>query len=111
MLKKGGDLKKTDKIQTNKIVKKKPTSIYYSIQIGAFKRRLKPKSSFFKGEKFYFEKQFDNLHKYFIGRFSSIEEAKGENKRISAKFRNSFIVVMSNDEVIPLNQFKEVNNK
>ena len=36
---------------------------FYSIQVGAFSRKIPDGDSFFQDEQFYFEKQIDNLHK------------------------------------------------
>jgi hypothetical protein len=76
------------------------TGTYYSVQIGAFKNKLKPGSRFFKGEKFYFEKEINNLHKYFIGKFDTLEKAKQEKKRLDLKFKNTIIVTFKNNSVL-----------
>ncbi len=97
----------TVKIQTEKpeTIKSETTlqssySQFYSIQIGAFENKLDINSSFLKGEKFDFEKEIDNLNKYFIGRFSSLEEAEKEQKRLTKKFRGAFIVLFKNGELV-----------
>jgi hypothetical protein len=71
--------------------------IYYSVQIGAFKRKIKPNSPFFKGETIEFEKHIDNLHKYFIGNFDRYEEAEKERERLSKKFNGAFVVTFKNE--------------
>lgn len=73
--------------------------IYYSIQIGAFKRKIKPNSPFFKGETIEFEKHINNLHKYFIGNFDRYEEAEKERKRLSKKFNGAFVVTFKNEKL------------
>lgn len=84
------------------------TGPYYSIQIGAFSRMLSEGDSFFKGEQFYFEKQIDNLHKYYIGRFSELQTAKEEYKRLQLKFNKLFIVVFDDDKVYSLPQYEQI---
>jgi hypothetical protein len=81
-------------------------TFYYSIQIGAFKKRVKPNSRFFKGEQTGTEKQMDNLYKYFIGKFENYDEAVKEKNRLSEKFKGAFIVTFENDK-LPDN--KELN--
>ena len=76
------------------------TGTYYSVQIGAFKNKLKPGSRFFKGEKFYFEKEINNLHKYFIGKFDTLEKAKQEKKRLDLKFKSTIIVTFKNNSAL-----------
>ena len=73
------------------------TATYYSVQIGAFKNKLKPGSQFFKGEKFYFEKEINNFHKYFIGKFDTLEKAKQEKKRLDLKFKSTIIVTFKDN--------------
>jgi len=92
--------KKTAVTQTSTNNEKKLTTVFYTIQIGAFKKKLKPNSSFFKGEKFYFEKEINNLHKYFIGKFKTRDEAKREKKRLDKKFSNTIIVTFKGDSVL-----------
>lgn len=77
-------------------------SVFYSIQIGAFRKRVKTNSRFFKGEQFDFEKEINNLNKYYIGRFETYDEALEEKGRLATKFRGAFIVVFKNDQLIYL---------
>ncbi len=76
-------------------------SRYYSVQIGAFRRKLSSDSRYFEKAEFDFVKQIDNLHKYFKGKFKSIEAAKQEKERMKKYFRNPFIVIIQNNQVIP----------
>nr|WP_321354383.1 carboxypeptidase regulatory-like domain-containing protein [uncultured Draconibacterium sp.] len=80
---------------------------FYSIQIGAFSYALPPDDSFFQDEQFYFEKQIDNLHKYYIGCYTNEETARNEYKRLKLKFKELFIVVFDNGEVYNLYQYKK----
>lgn len=77
---------------------------YYSIQIGAFSRKLNPGDAFFKGEQFYSEKQINNLHKYYIGHFSDLKTAKKALRRLKSKFKKLFIVVIDNNKVYSVHQ-------
>jgi N-acetylmuramoyl-L-alanine amidase len=74
------------------------------VQVGAFTRKVNPESSFFKGETFDFEKQINNFYKYFIGRFSSLDKAIEERKRLEKKFRGAFVVGIKNGRVIDINE-------
>ncbi|QIA09784.1 SPOR domain-containing protein [Draconibacterium halophilum] len=85
---------------------KKTSQLYYSVQIGAFSRSLAENSKFLRGQSSYFEKQIDNLHKYFIGKFDTVEEAQKERKRLSSFYTNPFIVVFKDEKIIPYNEFK-----
>lgn len=97
------------KIQTLKIPSSKKINspltsdtIYYSIQIGAFKNRVNPNSKFFKGKPFDFEKQFNNFYKYFIGKFSSYEEAMQNIEKIRSKYKGAFVVGFINNKLLNL---------
>jgi hypothetical protein len=73
---------------------------FYTVQIGAFSKPVDPASSFFKGESFDFEKQIDNLYKYYIGRFDSPEKAVEARKKLELKFKGAFVVAFDNGEMI-----------
>ena len=82
---------------------------FYTVQIGAFSKPIERDSEFLKGEQFYFEKQIDNLHKYYIGRFNSLNDAIKERDRLKLRYKNAFIVVIENGEVTSVQNFQ--NNK
>ena len=84
-------------------------SLYYTLQIGAFKKKLRNNARFFKGKQFVFEKQIDNLHKYYIGKFTSLDEATKEKNRLKTDFKKAFIVAIINDNVIYLKDMKANN--
>ncbi|MGM0621984.1 MAG: carboxypeptidase-like regulatory domain-containing protein, partial [Bacteroidota bacterium] len=73
---------------------------FYSVQIGAFSKPVDSNSSFFGDESFDFEKQIDNLYKYYIGRFDSLEKAMEERKKIESKFKGAFAVAFDNGKMI-----------
>ena len=91
-------VKSTENENTDKL----DESIIYTVQVGAFTKKLNPESSFFNGETFDFEKQTDNFYKYFIGRFNSIGKAVEERKRLESKFRGAFVVGIKNGQVIDI---------
>jgi len=93
-------LKSTENEKTDKL----DEGIIYTVQVGAFTKKLNPESSFFKGETFDFEKQKDNFYKYFIGRFDSLEKAVEERKRLEPKFRGAFVVAIKDGQVIDINK-------
>lgn len=88
-----------DKSKTAAPAQKQEES-FYSIQIGAFRKKLKPDARFLKGLQFDFEKEIDNLNKYFIGKFVSPGEAQKELKQLQQKFRGAFIVRFENGELV-----------
>lgn len=73
---------------------------FYSVQIGAFKSRISKDASYFKKAPFDFEKQMDNLYKYFIGKFASETEAAKEQKRLAEIYKNPFVVRFENEQII-----------
>lgn len=81
-------------------------SLYYSVQVGAFRNKLRNNSNFFKGEQFVFEKQINNLHKYYIGKFYTFDEALREKNRLKSRFKNAFIVVIKNNKVLSVKDAK-----
>jgi hypothetical protein len=93
-------LRSSDKEKTDEL----DEGLIYSVQVGAFTRKVNPESSFFKGETFDFEKQINNFYKYFIGRFSSLDKAIEERKRLEKKFRGAFVVGIKNGRVIDINE-------
>jgi hypothetical protein len=80
--------------------------IYYTVQVGAFSKPLSKDSKFLQGEQFYFEKQINNFHKYFIGKYNTLEEALDALKDLKSRYRNSFIVVIQNENVLTLKEFQ-----
>lgn len=81
----------------------KTGSTFYSVQVGAFRKTLKPGSSFFKEMPFDFELQIDNLYRYFIGRYNSYNEAVKENEKIKKRYKGSFVVVFKNGKMLNSN--------
>lgn len=80
--------------------------IFYSIQVGAFKKALRKDSKFLKDQSFYFEKQIDNLHKYFIGRFTTYKDAEKELEKLNSEYASPFIVVVKDGNVMSVSEFK-----
>ncbi|MCA1760354.1 MAG: SPOR domain-containing protein, partial [Bacteroidales bacterium] len=80
--------------------------IFYSVQVGAFRDPLSQDSEFLKVEQFYFEKQINNFHKYFLGKYNTLQEAQDALKDLKTRYRNSFIVVIQNENVLTLKEFQ-----
>ncbi len=89
-------LPKDNNMQNNKASE----NIYYSVQVGAFSKKISKESGFFGKESYDFELQIDNLHKYFIGRFSTFSEALTEKRRLENIFNNPFVVKFENERLI-----------
>ncbi|RIH64045.1 carboxypeptidase regulatory-like domain-containing protein [Mariniphaga sediminis] len=83
--------------------------IFYSVQVGAFEKKLSRESDYFGDEPYDFEKQIDNLHKYFIGRYVTYKEALEARKRLEKKFRNPFVAKFENDQFIQIEY--RINNE
>lgn len=84
-----------------------PTYIYFSVQIGASKKKLNPTPSNFKGEEKIFRIQSTTLLKYFSGKFDNYEEAVQEKNRIQNKFPDAFVVAFENNELISVKKARE----
>lgn len=75
-------------------------NLFYSVQIGASKKKLDPSPSNFKGEKNVFRMESKEIIRYYSGRFANYEDAVNEKDRISQKFPDSFVVAFENNELI-----------
>ncbi len=82
---------------------------YYTIQIGAFRYKLDAGSNFLSGHVFYFEKQIDNFHKYFVGKYKTLDEAEKELKELSGRYKNAFIVVVNKEKIMRLDEFRAID--
>lgn len=94
-------LKNTTVVSPEKSVMK--NEVIYTVQIGAFPKKLNSDSSFLNGYHFDFEKQINKLYTYFIGRFSSQEEANKLKEKLSVQFKGAFVVAFKNDKLIDIN--------
>lgn len=101
------------KITTNETEtgEKEASTVFYTIQIGAFRKHLSKNSRFLAGHPFYFEKQIDNLHKYFLGKYKSYDTAKAELEKIRKQYKDAFIVVLIDDKIVSLHEFRNMNIK
>jgi len=98
----------------NKRIEKESSSVpnvFFSIQVGAFRKALRKDSKFLKDQSFYFEKLIDNLHKYFVGRYATLEEAKEEMGKLNSEYKSPFIVVVKDGNVMNLTEFNESDRK
>jgi hypothetical protein len=98
-----------DKMETKQVIAmskdithKSENGFFYSIQIGAFRKPLKPDSRFLKGEQFDYEIQINNLYKYYIGKYSSYKKAQAARGKLKLKFEEAFIVTFKNGNPMPL---------
>ncbi|WP_321997337.1 SpaA isopeptide-forming pilin-related protein [Draconibacterium orientale] len=82
-------------------VKKIPEAKFYSVQIGAFKQKKDKTSAFFKRRVFDFERQTDNLHKYFIGVFANKQDALKLKRELEKIYKNPFVVSIDGDDIQP----------
>ena len=78
----------------------KANEVFYSVQIMALTRKLEASPANFKGEQNIFLVEGQNLNRYFSGNFKSIKEAELEQRRISSKYPNAFVVAFKNNNLI-----------
>ncbi|WP_163323710.1 N-acetylmuramoyl-L-alanine amidase family protein [Draconibacterium mangrovi] len=91
----------------NKAPKQTADEVFYSVQIMALTKKLETTPANFKGEQNIFLLEGQNLNRYFSGRFKSIEEAGVEQRRISPKYPNAFVVAFKNNKLISLKKVSE----
>jgi N-acetylmuramoyl-L-alanine amidase len=78
----------------------KTTELFFSVQIGASKKKMDTSPSNFKGEKNVFRIDSKDVIRYYSGKFVNYNDAVNEKKRIEKKFPESFIVAFENNEII-----------
>jgi N-acetylmuramoyl-L-alanine amidase len=96
-----------NKAESDVLKEPNPTYIYFSVQIGASKKKLNPTPSNFKGEQNIFRIQSRTLLKYFSGKFDNYEDAVKEKIRIEEKFPDAFVVAFENNELISVKKARE----
>jgi hypothetical protein len=94
-------LKMKTKVASQKAENK--DEFYYCVQIGAFSKKIKAESSYFKSRRFDVEKQINNLYKYFVGRYSTLAEASKEQEKLRKHFKGAFVVAFKNGNQIYIN--------
>ena len=80
--------------------KQKTDDVFYTVQIMALTRKMEATPANFKGEQNIFRVEGQNLNRYFSGNFKTIEEAEQEQRRISPKYPNAFVVAFKNNKLI-----------
>lgn len=73
-------------------------SLFYSIQIGAFRREKSKESRFFINRPYDFQKHSNGFFKYYIGWFGSFNEAQRYLSQIKPYYKKYFIVAFKNGE-------------
>ena len=98
---------KTEPLKTNASAVASPVkttdTIFYSIQVGAFKSKVKPNSGYFKKGVIDFERKDDKYYKYFVGKYNSYDEAFLNIEKTQNKYKGAFIVIFRNNKLIYLN--------
>ena len=87
--------------------KVKTNNIYFSVQIGASKKKMDTSQANFKGEKNVFSTESKDMNRYYSGKFNNYEDAVKEKKRIEKKFPESFVVAFENNELISVKKAME----
>lgn len=85
----------------------KTSNIIFSVQIAASAKKMETTPSNFKGEKNIFRIDSKDKSRYYSGKFSSLQEAENEKKRIQGKFPESFVVAFENNEIISVKKALE----
>jgi hypothetical protein len=97
------DSARPDSVKIQQAETEKPISnVYYSVQVGAFKNKISKEADYFKEAPYDFEKQMDNLYKYFIGKFETLNEALEEQKILGKYYKNPFVVKFENERFIQI---------
>jgi N-acetylmuramoyl-L-alanine amidase len=92
----------------SKAVKEPKTgNIFFSVQIGASKKKIDPTPSNFKGEKNVFRTETNDMTRYYSGKFDNYEDAVTEKQRIEKKFPEAFVVAFENNEIISVKKAME----
>jgi N-acetylmuramoyl-L-alanine amidase len=87
--------------------KVKTNNIFFSVQIGASKKKMDTSPSNFKGEKNVFVTESKEMNRYYSGKFDNYEDAVNEQKRIVKKFPECFVVAFENNELISVKKAME----
>lgn len=78
----------------------KEKGIWFSVQVAALSSPKKVTAENFKGEETIFEQSDRKIHRYFSGKFETLENARKEKKRLQPKFSGAFIVAFENGKLI-----------
>jgi N-acetylmuramoyl-L-alanine amidase len=74
--------------------------IWFSVQVAALSSPKKVTAENFKGEETIFGQSDRKIHRYFCGKFESLENARKEKNRLQAKFSGAFIVAFEDGKLI-----------
>jgi N-acetylmuramoyl-L-alanine amidase len=96
-----------NKNESKTFTEPKSGSIFFSVQIGASKKKIDPTPSNFKGEKNVFRTETNDITRYYSGKFDNYEDAVTEKQRIQKKFPESFVVAFENNEIISVKKAME----
>ena len=91
------DKKRIDAI---KIKPEKQEEIWFSVQVAALSAQKEITPENFNGETNIFEQNSRKIHRYFSGKYNSLEKAQEEKARLQAKFCGAFIVAFENGKLI-----------
>lgn len=86
----------------NKVVQK--PDIIFSVQVASLASPVEIKPSNFNGESEIFMQNSGKTYRYFCGKYSTIEQAKAERKRLRSSFNGAFVVAFENGELIPVDE-------
>lgn len=74
--------------------------IWFSVQVAALSTQKKVIPENFKGEEMIFRQSERKIHRYFSGKFETLENAREEKNRLQPKFSGAFIVAFENGKLI-----------
>lgn len=95
------------KSEAETVKEPKTGDIFFSVQIGASKKKIDVSPSNFKGEKNVFRIESKEISRYYSGKFNNYEDAVNEKKRVEKKFLESFVVAFENNELISVKKALE----
>jgi N-acetylmuramoyl-L-alanine amidase len=74
--------------------------IWFSVQVAALLKQKEITPENFQNETTIFEQSSPKFHRYFCGKFNTIEKAREEKNRLQAKFSGAFVVAFENGKLI-----------
>ena len=83
-----------------KVTVEETNNIYFTVQIAASAKKIDTSPSNFKGEKNVFRIDFEDVTRYYSGKYKNYNDAVNEKKRIEKKYPQAFIVAFENNELI-----------
>lgn len=103
-----------DETQTTKPISVKKSAgkeeLFYSVQIMALKQKIETTPENFNGLDNVFRIDSSNISRYFVGKYSSVENAEINKELLLVRYESAFVVAFKNNELISLKKLQENKN-